>query len=72
MPTGRKNSDEKIILIISAALLAAGIIGCVILAVPVAVKGEQYMNDKMESKMETTTFVFDKTMRTDSKITLRK
>lgn len=42
---------KKIILIISAALLAAGIIGCVILAVPVAVKGEQYMNDKMESKM---------------------
>lgn len=51
---------KKIILIISAVLLAAGIIGCAILAVPVVVNGEQYMNDKMESKMETTTFVFDK------------
>lgn len=63
---------KKIILIISAALLAAGIIGCAILAVPVAVKGEQYMNDKMKSKMETQHSFLTKTMRTDSKITLHK
>lgn len=50
---------KKIILIISAALLIVGIAGCAILALPVAVQGEKYMNDKLEKNMKTTTYTFE-------------
>ena len=50
---------KKIILIISAALLIIGIAGCAILALPVTVQGEKYMNEKLEKNMKTTTYTFE-------------
>lgn len=50
---------KKIILIISAALLALGILGCAVTALPVVTQGEKYMNDKLEQGMETFTYTFE-------------
>lgn len=36
---------KKIILIISAALLALGILGCAVTALPTLLEGEKYMNN---------------------------
>mgnify|MGYP000596213088 CR=1 FL=1 len=41
---------KKIILIISAALLAVGILGCVFTALPTVLEGEKYMNGIIDSK----------------------
>ncbi len=49
---------KKIILIISAALLALGILGCAVTALPVVTQGEKYINDKLEENMETDTYTF--------------
>lgn len=43
---------KKIILIISAALLAVGILGCVFTALPTVLEGEKYMNGIIDSKSE--------------------
>lgn len=48
---------KKIILIISAVLLALGILGCAVTALPTLLEGEKYMNniiDKYSEKQEFT------------------
>lgn len=48
---------KKIILIISAVLLALGILGCAVTALPTLLEGEKYMNniiDKNSEKQEFT------------------
>lgn len=52
---------KKIILIISAALLAVGILGCVFTALPTALEGEKYMNGIIDSKSEKQEFTFTDT-----------
>lgn len=49
---------KKIILIISAALLAAGILGCTVTALPTVLEGEKYMNNIIDSKSEKQEFTF--------------
>lgn len=50
---------KRIILIISAVLLIVGIVGCVIIALPVVTQGEQYLNEKLEQDMETVVYTFE-------------
>lgn len=52
---------KKIILIISAALLAVGILGCVFTALPTVLEGENYMNGIIDSKSEKQEFTFTDT-----------
>ena len=52
---------KKIILIISAALLAVGILGCVFTALPTVLEGEKYMNGIIDSKSEKQEFSFTDT-----------
>ena len=53
---------KKIILIISAALLAVGILGCAFTALPTALKGEKYMNDIIDSRSDKQEFTFTDTL----------
>lgn len=52
---------KKIILIISAALLAVGILGCTVTALPTVLKGEKYMNDIIDKNSEKQEFTFTDT-----------
>ena len=52
---------KKIILIISAALLALGILGCAVTALPTLLEGEKYMNGIIDSKSEKQEFTFTDT-----------
>ena len=43
---------KKIILIISAVLLALGILGCAVTALPTLLEGEKYMNNIIDKNSE--------------------
>lgn len=49
---------KKIILIISAALLAVGILGCVFTALPTLLEGEKYMTNIIDKNSEKQEFTF--------------
>lgn len=49
---------KKIILIISAVMLAAGILGCAVTALPTVLEGEKYMNDIIDRKSDKQEFSF--------------
>ena len=49
---------KKIILIISAALLALGILGCAVTALPTLLEGEKYMNNIIDKNSEKQEFTF--------------
>lgn len=52
---------KKIILIISAALLALGILGCAVTALPTLLEGEKYMNNIIDKNSEKQEFTFTDT-----------
>lgn len=52
---------KKIILIISAALLALGILGCAVTALPTLLEGEKYMNNIIDKNSENQEFTFTDT-----------
>lgn len=52
---------KKIILIISVVMLAAGILGSAVTALPTMLKGEKYMNDIIDGKSKKQEFSFDDT-----------
>lgn len=52
---------KKIILIISAALLALGILGCAVTALPTLLEGEKYMNNIIDKNTEKQEFTFTDT-----------
>ena len=52
---------KKIILIISAALLALGILGCAVTALPTLLEGEKYMNNIIDKNSEKQEFSFTDT-----------
>lgn len=49
---------KKIILIISAVLLALGILGCAVTALPTLLEGEKYMNNIIDKNSEKQEFTF--------------
>lgn len=52
---------KKIILIISAVLLALGILGCAVTALPTLLEGEKYMNNIIDKNSEKQEFTFTDT-----------
>lgn len=52
---------KKIILIISAVLLALGILGCTVTALPTLLEGEKYMNNIIDKNSEKQEFTFTDT-----------
>lgn len=52
---------KKIILIISAVLLALGILGCAVTALPTLLEGEKYMNNIIDKNSEKKEFTFTDT-----------
>lgn len=52
---------KKIILIISAALLALGILGCAVTALPTLLEGEKYMNNIIDKNSKKQEFIFTDT-----------
>lgn len=52
---------KKIILIISAALLALGILGCAVTALPTLLEGEKHMNNIIDKNSEKQEFTFTDT-----------
>lgn len=52
---------KKIILIISAALLAVGILGCAVTALPTLLEGEKYMNSIIDKNSKKQEFTFTDT-----------
>lgn len=53
---------KKIILIISAVMLAVGILGCAVTALPTVIEGEKYMNGILDSKSEKQEFSFNEAL----------
>lgn len=49
---------KKIIVIISAALLALGILGCAVTALPTLLEGEKYMTNIIDKNSEKQEFTF--------------
>lgn len=54
---------KKIILIISAVLLALGILGCAVTALPTLLEGEKYMNNIIDKYSEKQEFTFTDTFQ---------
>lgn len=55
---------KKIILIISAVLLALGILGCAVTALPTLLEGEKYMNNIIDKNSESRSLLYRYLFRT--------
>lgn len=55
---------KKIILIISAVLLALGILGCAVTALPTLLEGEKYMNNIIDKTQKSRSLLLQILFRT--------